>query len=302
MTDLQALHDAWDRPAPPSPAVRAEARAALMQRAARRRRPHRRRALAAALAAAMAALAVVATDLGGSRPEVPIAYAEVLERAAAAAEQKPFTAPRAHQWIYMEDRFDDGATRVRWRRADGAGMAWIENGELRVEIMHADPRRGRPAKLIFDGYEKLAALPTDPDALLRWAYGEAKNITGAGLTEHGDVYAIFNGMLRDNVLPPELEAAIFRALKLVPGVRLEEADVLGRPAYSLGQTEDWLDEELLLDRKTYRYLGERSTVVRDATIDPLTAGNETGEVRRGDRVVAERIRTAIVDRPGERPH
>ena len=74
------------------------------------------------------------------------------------------------------------------------------------------------------------------------------------------MYAIFNGMLRGNVVPPKLEAAIFRALKQVPGVELTTVDVLGRPAYSLGQTEDWLHEELLLDRETYTYLGERSTI------------------------------------------
>jgi hypothetical protein len=107
-------------------------------------------------------------------------------------------------------------------------------------------------------------------------------------------------MLRGNLLPPDLEAAIFRALKQVPGVRLTTLEVRGRPAYGLGQTEDWLDEELLIDRETSRYLGERSTVVRDTTIDPVKAGNETGEVRKGDRVVSERIATAIVDRPGER--
>ena len=77
--------------------------------------------------------------------------------------------------------------------------------------------------------------------------------------------------------------------------------MLGRPAYSLGQTEDWLHEELLLDRETYAYLGERSTIARDATINPLKAGNSTGEVRKGDKVVATRIETAIVDEPGERP-
>ena len=250
---------------------------------------------------------MVATNLDGGRPDgVPIASADVLERAAAAAEQKPFTPPRDRQWIYMEDRiaFKDGSveTRRQWRRADGAGMAWIgENGRLHVELVRAVPRHGRPAPLLFDGYEQLAALPTDPDALLRWAYAEAENITGAGLTEHGDVYGIFNAMLGGNILPPDLEAAIFRALKRVPGVERHELEVLGRPAYSLGQTEDWLHEELLIDRETYTYLGERSTIARDATIDPLKAGNATGEVRRGDKVVAERLETATVDRPGERP-
>lgn len=202
----------------------------------------------------------------------------------------------------MEDRWSgsDGVqTDRQWRRADGGGMAWIDDrGKLRVEIMR--PKRGR-FRPPLEGYKQLAALPTDPGALLRWAYTQAENITGAGLTEHGDVYAIFNGMLRGNILPPDLEAAIFRALKRVPGVTVEPLDVLGRPAYSLGQTEEWLREELLLDRETYRYLGERSTIVRDATIDPLKAGNATGEVKKGSKVVSARITTAIVDEPGERP-
>jgi len=121
------------------------------------------------------------------------------------------------------------------------------------------------------------------------------------VTEHGDVYAIFNHRLRGNMVPPKLEAAIFRALKQVPGVELSTVDVLGRPAYRLGQTEDSLHEELLLDRETYTYLGERSTITKNTRIDPLKAGNETGEVRKGEKVVSARIETAIVDGPGERP-
>jgi len=301
MTDLETLHDVFDPPAAPPPAARAEARAALLERAARRR-PRRRRALVAALVAAGVALAVVATNLDGS--DVPAAKAEVLERAAEAAERKPFTPPRPHQWIYFEDRWQDKdgnvATNRIWRRADGQGTALIDSrGKLQVEIVRL-PKLRRSAPLM-GGYEELAALPTDPDALLRWAYDVAEDVTGAGLTEHGDVYAIFNGILRGNVVPPKLEAAIFRALKQVPGVELTTVDVLGRPAYSLGQTEDWLHEELLLDRETYTYLGERSTITKDTRIDPLKAGNETGEVRKGNRVVSARIATAIVDRPGERP-
>ena len=303
MTDLETLHDVFDPPAPPPPAARADARAALLERAARRR-PRRRRALVAALAMAAAALAVVATDLDGSRPEVPVASAEVLERAAEAAERKRFTPPRPHQWIYFEDRWQDKDGNVEtertWKRADAGAMAWIdESGELRVE--DTPWPKGRPRPPLERGYEGLTTLPTDPDALLRWAYEQAENVTGAGLTEHGDVYAIFTGILRGNVVPPKLEAGIFRALKRVPGVELSTVDVLGRPAYSLGQTEDWLREELLLDRETYTYLGERSTITRNTRIDPLKAGNETGEIRKGDKVISARIETVIVDEPGDRP-
>jgi hypothetical protein len=307
MTDLEILHDAWDPPAAPSHTARLDARTALLARAARRSDRRRRRAVTLAVAAVTVAVAVAATNLDGSGPDglrgVPLASAEVLERAAAAAEQKPFTAPRDDQWVYFEDRLSSShwvETHRQWRRADGGGIAFIdERGKLQVELI--EPPRGRPRPPLDGGYKELAALPTDPDALLRWAYGLAENITGAGLTDHGDVYAIFNGMLRGNVMPPKLEAAIFRALKQVPGVELTTVEVLGRPAYSLGQTEDWLREELLLDRETYTYLGERSTIARDATINPLKAGNRTGEVRKGDKVVATRIETAIVDRPGERP-
>jgi hypothetical protein len=62
----------------------------------------------------------------------------------------------------------------------------------------------------------------------------------------------------------------------VPGVTVETVDAFGRPTLALGQTEDWLHQELLLDPTTYAYRGER-----------------------GSRVVSERVTTAIVDAPGE---
>jgi hypothetical protein len=46
-----------------------------------------------------------------------------------------------------------------------------------------------------------------------------------------------------------------------------------------------------------RYYAE----VKDATIDPLKAGNSTGKVQKGHTVVAVRLAAGVVDRPGERP-
>ena len=309
MDDLTILNEAWPA-SEPSPAARAHARARLAGRTApggtRRLFP---RLVAAGVAAAMLATgAVLVEDLGGGDrlPSVEVASAAVLERAAEAAEGKPFTPPRPDQWIYTEDRIkaSDGSEPMverRWRAVDGTGMAWLQDGELKIERLRA--AKGRPVRILigpFGSYEALAALPTEPDALLRRAYRYAENITGAGLTEHGDVYAIFNGLLRDNVLPPELEAAIFRALKQVPGVTVEPIEVGGRAALRVGQTEDWLREELVLDAETYHYLGESGTVVRDATIDPAKAGNATGEIKKGQTSVSVRVTTAIVDAPGDR--
>jgi hypothetical protein len=316
MNDLKTLHDAWGAPDTPSHTAQIEARAALLARATRTRRaPVRWRRLrlagAGAVALAVTATIVFVQNLGREGlPSVPVAAADVLKRAAAAAEQKPFAPPRPDQWIYTEERFtssDEGEpkTRESWRQASGAGVAWLENGKLHVDEAPRPPKRrpglpDRPSLLLTD-INGIDGLPTDPDALLSIAYKDAKHVTGAGSTEDSEVYAILNHLLRDNFVPPDLEAAVFRAMTKIPGVTLETVNVFGRPVYSLAQTDEWLREELLLDRETYEYRGERSTVVHDATIDPLKAGNATGKIEKGHQVVAERVATAVVDEPGQRP-
>jgi hypothetical protein len=327
MDDLKTLYDAWETPEPPSRTASARARAKLLARADGRASLQRRRRLprlgvrlaaAGVLTVAIATGVAVVENLTGADGRqtsvvpglVPVASAaQVLERAAVAAEKKTFVAPRPSQWIYFEDRFssygpggrlvDEGVRRT-WHRADGLALAFIdEHGQLRVrEEERPQKRLGRPIPP-FGSYRQLAALPADPDALLRWAYEQ--NIENGDDSRDAVVYLLFKHILRENVLPPELEAATFRALKRVPGVTLTDTvDVSGRPAFALGQTEDWLHQELLLDKQTYTYQGERSTVVKDAVIDPLKAGNSTGEVKKGSRVVVARVATAIVEEPGQR--
>jgi hypothetical protein len=292
--------------------ARERVRADLLARTARgaRRRWSPRVAAVATLAIAATAGLVAVQNAGDGRspsplPAVPVASAAVLEAAAQAAEDDRFTPPRDDQWIYTQDKFSEAVPAFRqehWRRADGRGVAFYDNnGKLHVEILR--PRGGRkPVPLgPLAGYRQIAALPTDPDELRRWAYGLTDNIEGAGSTEHAEVYGIFEGMLADNVLPPDLKAAIFRALKQVPGVTVDNVEVNGRRVYALGQTDDWLRQELLLDAESYDYVGQSGTVVRDTTIDPMKAGNATGEIKRGDKAAAMRLVTAIVDEPGQRP-
>jgi hypothetical protein len=301
MNDLKMLHDAWGTPEGPAHTAYTDARAALLALATPRRRGRARLrvAVVATAAAIVAAFVLVVQDLRDG----PVAAAEVFERAAHAAETKSFVAPRPDQWIFTEDRFtsSDGGkpmTRKMWHRVDGRGIATIDaRGKLNVEVFDSPDRR-RPAP--FDSYERLAKLPTDPDALLRWAYTQATNVEGAGLTENGDVYAIFSGILGRNVLPPDLEAGIFRALKRVPGVTVSTVDVFGQRVLSLAQTEDWLREELFLDPETYAYRGQRGTVVHDAVINPEKAGNARGEIAKGHTATSLRVATAIQDKPEER--
>jgi hypothetical protein len=312
MNELDILRDAWPTPEAPSPAARERVRADLLARTARgaRRRWSPRVAAVAALAIAATTGLVAVQNAGDGQspsplPAVPVASAAVLEAAAQAAEDDRFTPPRDDQWIYTRDKSSEAVPAFReehWRRADGGGVAFYDNsGKLHVEMLR--PRAGRKPVPFgpLAGYRQIAALPTDPDELRRWAYGLTDNIEGGGSTEHAEVYGIFEGMLADNVLPPDLKAAIFRALKQVPGVTVDNVEVNGRRVYALGQTDDWLRQELLLDAASYDYVGQSGTVVRDTTISPEKAGNATGEIKAGHRAAAMRLVTAIVDGPGQRP-
>jgi hypothetical protein len=330
--DLALLDEAWEAPAPPAPIRQARARAELLAHAAgehgrrgsagrspRRRGLGLRAGYAAGVAVVVAAGVTVAGELGGTGkdggsrsvvpglPGVPTASAaELLERAATAAEGQPFSAPRDDQWIFSEERItssDGGApvTSVTWRRADGGGLAVIdERGRLQVERLDLW-RDGKRMPAPFDSYRAVAALPTEPGALLRWAYEETEHISGAGSTVHAEAYSIFRVILGGGVLPPDLEAAIFRAIKRIPGVTVTGTDALGEPTLALALTDEWLRQALLLDPKTYAYRGQRSTVVKDTRIDPLKAGNATGKVEKGHTVVAARVAAGVVDEPGERP-
>ena len=311
MNDLEILHDAWAEPDAPSDAAREQARADLLARATmrRRRRWTVRVAAIGGLATALVAGIAMVPIVGGDRApsSLPVASAAVLEAAAVAAEDAAVHAA-ARRPVDLHPRQVLGASSRRfrqekWRRADGGGFAFYdEDGKLQVEMLH--PRRGRAKPVPLGplaGYKQLAALPTDPEALLRWAYDQTANIEGGGSTEHAEVYGIFEGMISDNVLPPDLKAAIFRALKQVPGVTVDTVEVNDERVIALGQTDDWLHSELLLDAKTYDYVGQSGTVTRDTTISPEKAGNTTGEIKAGQQAAAMRIVTAIVDHPGQRP-
>ncbi|MFF5259073.1 CU044_5270 family protein [Actinomadura viridis] len=283
-------------------------------------RPALRLVAAGTLAAAIAAGVTIAQTAGGTGPDGrpravlpglpagPVANAaEALERAAVTAERRAFTPPRPDQWIYLESRRHTSAkaggvatggpyaTRVvrEWKRADGAKTATVRGG--RLEIL--DAMRSTPPQ----DYPSLAALPTDPDALLAWIY---KEMGGLGSTPEGryeTAYAMLGAILRDNVLPPKVEAALYRAIKKIPGVTLvRKVDGAGRPALGLGRVaEGWLHAELLLDPQTFTYLGERSVAVKDHTV---SGPDVNTMVKKGTvQLMQTRQAAGIVDRPGQRP-
>ncbi|GAA4631254.1 hypothetical protein GCM10023196_059950 [Actinoallomurus vinaceus] len=339
MDDLTTLRDAWDRPAPPSAAAHAAARAALLERAsargtapvARRRlrlpRMGVRLAAVGALAVTIAAGVTVVQNLGGTdknghpRPVVPglpggsVADAQtVLYKAAERAQGRAFTPPRPGQWSYTETRYTSpgnpeiGAvqtpqsplkTRVDrlWIRSDGRKIAFYRNGRFTI----SQPITSQTGSMPPDGYAASAALPRDPDALLALV---AKKVPHATEAERQDnTFDILGGLLNKNaVLPPQLEATVYRALAKIPDVTLnrEAVDVEGRPALAVSRViEGWLRQEILLDRKTYALLGERSIAVKDHT---GKGDDGSWAIKKGTiGVLSVRLAAGIVDKPGQRP-
>jgi hypothetical protein len=277
------------------------------------------------MAAAVAAGVTVVQTSGGTDkagrprsvlpgiPAGPVANAEqALNRAAAAADARTFTPPRPDQWIYTELRIRTSAKpaggvtggpyktyiRRHWERGDGKKSAEIVNG--RVKVLDEFSKTIPP-----NDYPSLAALPTDPDALLRWVYAQ----DGAKPGSQGSYESAFGTLgviLRENLLPPRTEAAIFRAMKKIPGVTLVDnaADAAGRRAIALGRTtEGWLHEEVLLDPKSYAYLGERAISIKGHTSRGV-GDNPTAMPEYVKKGVLQNltVRTAagIVSAPGQR--
>lgn len=319
MDDLQILREAWEAPTAPSVEARFRARTALTSRTATRR-PRRRTGIRVGMAGILAAAAATAVTVAlpaRHGDEAPAGramnVAMVLDRAAGTAEGRSFTAPRPGQWLYVEERTTTSArpggisvgppyvtgTYRTWLRADGRRQA-AASGHGSIKYSDTLPGLWPP-----QDYPSLAALPTEPTALHRWVYRS----TGTNDTDAeraSSAFLTLSALLRRSVLPPKVEAGIFRTLKTLPGVTLlpETVDVAGRPAVALGMTtEGWVHTELLLDRRTYAYMGERGITIKDRTVPADDRGTgKTIVVKKGTiQLLTVRLAQGVVDRPGQRP-
>ncbi|MEU4227617.1 hypothetical protein AB0F17_25270 [Nonomuraea sp. NPDC026600] len=158
---------------------------------------------------------------------------------------------------------------------------------------------------------KLRELPTDPRKLLAKVTGDRHWIEGA--REEGvpksvvpaDVRAYNVIMLylsRYGTMPPKLEAAMYRALALIPGVRIEQgvSDAAGRSGLGVwleraGDARAYRKYEIL-DPATYRYLGSRMVWLRD----DVPPGRSQPVARKGAVWSTALLSSMIVDRPGQR--
>ncbi|MBO2455556.1 CU044_5270 family protein [Actinomadura barringtoniae] len=269
-----------------------------------------------ALAASIAAGVTVVQGLGGvddqgrPRPVVPglppgpAANAQVvLGKVADAAQGRASVGPKPGQWTYEETR---GTLPVRkdvqspktpmktrvdrvWVRGDGTRLATFEKGRL------VESPTGGPTVMPPSSYAALTALPRDPAKLLAWAYQQR-----APLEKNDGAFKLLTSIIANNaVLPPAQEAATYRALAMIPGVEVDRnaVDPQGRPALAVSRVaEGWVRESIMLDRATFAYRGFRDVAVKEHHDDQMKIAKGTV------MAVGLRIKSGVVDKPGQLPH
>jgi hypothetical protein len=161
-----------------------------------------------------------------------------------------------------------------WERANASRAAWLRYGKL---VFIDGPLGGRPISVndtVFwfhgpheIGYGHLRSLPHDPRALERCL---ASDRLGHGPSIPSKAFGRASDLLSDYALPPWFEANLFRAVGLIPGVRVYShfVDSIGRPGtgflFSLGTGYQMA---IVLDPHTFRYRSSED-------IDPHPSGQQ----------------------------
>ncbi|MEU8036319.1 CU044_5270 family protein [Streptosporangium sp. NPDC049078] len=336
MDDLKLLSELRaDAPEPDAARLRTLRARSLRPRPRRRFRPVLSLPMAttAAMTAVAAVAAVVVMVNGDGRSAVPppaivevtpVSAQVMLRQAALTAEKRrpEDTPPRPDQWLYRKSvvmQPADGAveTQEYWTRYDGTEQATrLGSGPLERRTIEPDPDDDDLSPRQYAA--RLAKLPTDPDELLAHVKGDLhwrdNPVEERGLHEHPDarafrVLSVYLG--REEYMPPKLEAAIFRALARIPGVRVDLGvrDAVGRSGMGIAYEADSpgsgtrRDENgevversyVVLDSTTYNHLGSRTEYLRDYRIN--------GEVafQKGSVFATAEVAAGVVDEPGQVP-
>ncbi|MBB5775380.1 CU044_5270 family protein [Nonomuraea jabiensis] len=250
----------------------------------------RRVALTGAMAAALTVGILAAqVGLGGSDPDNPLAAPPadaqtLLKLAARAAAEQPDRVPARGQYAHTrmlvqrslfttDEAGPPQYTKVlvneeRWEAAD-VGKPWLSR-EQAVSATGPAPRNrwdhgvedtvyepaacpGEPA------YARLRSWPTDP------AQVRAKIVADTG-PDPLRMWSSLQGLVAESVVRPSLSAALYQVAAGLDGIVLipDTVDVAGRPGLAVGMDQgDGTRSDLIFDKRTYHYLGERTVNTTD---------------------------------------
>ncbi|MEU9205203.1 CU044_5270 family protein [Streptomyces sp. NPDC048332] len=285
-------------------------------------RPGVRRTAWVSLAAGVVAAAVVATSAGQGAPTEPVramTVAQVLNAAAVNAAKGSDKEPRPDQWVYTDTvvcgkpcqhapswvRYDGGKRAMKTPTGDPDAI-WVITQVPKPGKVGSNPRETR---------EVLSQLPTDPRKLLERVSADPffadgpqpltvplsgnadENLhnfqpgTKPAVTPGARFVRIVNVLEKASNIPPLVNAALYRALALIPGAKLVSTpmrDAAGRSGVTIAfdfPEGSRTRQYLFLAPRTYAYHGSR----RERPGDPDYFG------------AYARVATGIVDHPGQVP-
>ncbi|NIK60873.1 CU044_5270 family protein [Kribbella shirazensis] len=141
-------------------------------------------------------------------------------------------------------------------------------------------------------FEFLAAQPRDPDALLAALRRDPAPMDGDTAAWHRVASVLSLG-----VVPADLRAALYQAVRKLPGIELldEVVTVDGRRARAIGREGDGYRTDLLIAEADGRFLGSRTVVTRDGP--PDINGRPERSLRAGDIQRSSVVTTRITSTP-----
>ncbi|GGZ30347.1 CU044_5270 family protein [Streptomyces avidinii] len=253
------------------------------------------------------------TRIGAADPK---GAPQLLDRISLASASVAGPAVRADQFIYIGSKTANTYVKTvgskstlvseqlhmrhQWNSADGTEGWLIEPGNTGPEgvtLAGPDEKGNAPTPhLNAPTHNYLAALPTDPDALLGRIYQETK---GKGNSPDQEAFTTIGDLLRGSYPPAELTTALYRAAAKIPGVVMvdDAVDAAGRSGIAVARLDErsGLREEWIFDRQTLAFLGERSVQVQGES-------GEQGLIKPGTVVFTSAITTrTVVDRIKEIP-
>lgn len=202
--------------------------------------------------------------------------------------------PADHTQIWLERSRTTG--KYRWvsgneQKAKEKGLLpKPRSSEAKARCGDFNPEKGFD-RCSYRGWEHpmpdwSASLPRDPAELLARLRAETDSPSGASGTQL-DLYALETATqtLSSGLLPADLRAALYKAIALMPQIRItdKQMDLDGRTGTALGVTYDGKTREIIVDRDTGDFLGERSRWQGRTTMRTTS------------------LRTAVVDEMGQRP-
>jgi hypothetical protein len=254
--------------------------------------------------------------------------AQLVAYATLAAAAGPRFDPQPHQWIYTKvlqasssaggggylfGPPNERVTVTSWQRVDGLEVAYLEHGKLVISPSNLPrPAHGKvtylvPAPLGWPSatYPYLDSLPTNPAHLMAIIKANLKaepDPIGADGQGNEGVFNAIQALMENVVLPPRLLAGLYGVLARDPAVRFDRSvtDLAGQTGAGFYTVQEgYLKEEIVINPRTYAYMGYQDVAIRAHTSvgTDMTAHFHKGQVLGWEA----RLASGIVQRAGQLP-